>query len=661
MKKGECNVCFELFQKEGERIPLVFKCGHSICANCAGRMTTNNSVKCPSCQVISTVPLPKNFGILSTLEDLRRPDIVDDTKLSSENMCDSCGEEMFEYFCKECNNYVCCGCNNRFHSAKGKYSGHTRKPTTRRFEILRLTCRQHIGVETRWYCNTCKCAICEQCCDIDGTHRTHNFVLSSNISVALKSNVEQQLANAQQKGRLACETLVQLEGIQASLGDPTYPSALKSHEFKSGETQYEMAKAAVSSHCAQMHRAIVEFEADMKAKIDMWVSEKTEMLKAHQNALQANLIELERYVEIVDEIQFFPDAESCSAYASVGDSLRQLDSSWACFQVGGEAESIALVADSHFITEAIKRSCTIGIPNPPTNVMLTQSNFGFSVSWSASVEVDKQGQWKPGISSYEVAISEKKSDIEGADEQHLFGDSRKGDFLCTQIVTCSRLQADFNDKRFMGKSVQAHVWAIDCHSLRSRQAISEIATIPDLFRVTFTYVSDFDTNGVLYYFGTAGGTRTYVNPHSSGDVVASWSGVAHGQEKNFVDHFPAKNGSNYTSSNDFQWMMVDLGQGRALMVTRYTLSHSHDAGMGHELRNWRFEGRANARDPWIGLRVHEDDASIQKKSRLTCTWEVSPTTHACRYFRILHTGVGASGSKLLMCSGIELYGDLICT
>ena len=38
----------------------------------------------------------------------------------------------------------------------------------------------------------------------------------------------------------------------------------------------------------------------------------------------------------------------------------------------------------------------------------------------------------------------------------------------------------------------------------------------------------FDTNGVLYYIGTDGGTKAYENPHTSGKVVAAarwwWQG-----------------------------------------------------------------------------------------------------------------------------------------
>ena len=30
----------------------------------------------------------------------------------------------------------------------------------------------------------------------------------------------------------------------------------------------------------------------------------------------------------------------------------------------------------------------------------------------------------------------------------------------------------------------------------------------------FVFVSDFDTNGVLWWLGTAGDTTTYINPHT---------------------------------------------------------------------------------------------------------------------------------------------------
>jgi hypothetical protein len=37
------------------------------------------------------------------------------------------------------------------------------------------------------------------------------------------------------------------------------------------------------------------------------------------------------------------------------------------------------------------------------------------------------------------------------------------------------------------------------------------------------YEAPFDRNGVLYFIGTAGGTREWANPHVSGEVVAAMS------------------------------------------------------------------------------------------------------------------------------------------
>eukprot|EP00656_Telonema_subtile_P011251 TRINITY_DN15546_c0_g1_i4.p1 TRINITY_DN15546_c0_g1~~TRINITY_DN15546_c0_g1_i4.p1 ORF type:complete len:129 (-),score=16.49 TRINITY_DN15546_c0_g1_i4:10-396(-) len=52
------------------------------------------------------------------------------------------------------------------------------------------------------------------------------------------------------------------------------------------------------------------------------------------------------------------------------------------------------------------------------------------------------------------------------------------------------------------------------------------------------YEAPFDGNGVLYFIATAGGTRAWVNPHLSGDVVAAmWRQQrAHCSPDRFVLH-----------------------------------------------------------------------------------------------------------------------------
>ena len=172
--------------------------------------------------------------------------------------------------------------------------------------------------------------------------------------------------------------------------------------------------------------------------------------------------------------------------------------------------------------------------------------------------------------------------------------------------------------------------------------------------ITFTYVSDFDTNGVLYHLATEGGARPYANPHAAGRVVASMSSVHGGSADLFVQHAHPDPLINYTENTAGAWMAVDLGEGRALRVGRYTLRH--DQNSGYALRRWRLEGSADGTG-WTTLKTHADDAGLANTPMATASWPVE-AAGAFRHFRILQTGPNSSGNHYLCCAGIELYGTL---
>ena len=170
-------------------------------------------------------------------------------------------------------------------------------------------------------------------------------------------------------------------------------------------------------------------------------------------------------------------------------------------------------------------------------------------------------------------------------------------------------------------------------------------------------ISSFDTNGVLCYLGTERGTRPWVNPHDSGQVVASRSSGGGGQQSWFVcgpgpefSHYCAK-----TSTSQNSWMSVDLGATRKLVVEHYCLRHPKD--QEYELRNWELQGSLSANGPWTTLRKHDNDRALCKGTRTCVAWEVEGAA-PFQVFRIFQCGINKWGDYSLCCGGIELYGAL---
>ena len=169
------------------------------------------------------------------------------------------------------------------------------------------------------------------------------------------------------------------------------------------------------------------------------------------------------------------------------------------------------------------------------------------------------------------------------------------------------------------------------------------------------FESNFDTNGVLHYIGTQGGTRDYQNPRTSGDVVVSWSSIELGTVDLFVQHRHANAVNSCTKNVANSWMQVDLGQNRTLRPTYYCLRNSNNSA--NALRNWRLEG-SNDGQTWTTLRNHANDTTLAAQSMSEANWSVENCGVCNRFFRIFQYGKNSGDEDFLMCAGIELYGDL---
>ena len=141
-------------------------------------------------------------------------------------------------------------------------------------------------------------------------------------------------------------------------------------------------------------------------------------------------------------------------------------------------------------------------------------------------------------------------------------------------------------------------------------------------------------------------------------MVTSWSAASHEAVERFVHHKHEHPVHSYTTNAANSWMAVDLGVGRRLAVSHYTLRSDACSG-DHKLRHWRLEGSADG-EVWTALRTHTKDTKLSDAAMSTASWPVErdgdPTYY--RWFRIIQTDLNSSNVNRLMCAGIELYGIL---
>ena len=101
------------------------------------------------------------------------------------------------------------------------------------------------------------------------------------------------------------------------------------------------------------------------------------------------------------------------------------------------------------------------------------------------------------------------------------------------------------------------------------------------------------------------------------------------------------------------WFAVDLGEGRAIQPTHYSLRHE-SGNRPHVLRHWVLEASSDGA-AWTALRTHANDTSLAAQAGSTASWPLA-ADRAYRHFRVRQTGKDSNGHAYLMLSGFEIYG-----
>ena len=171
----------------------------------------------------------------------------------------------------------------------------------------------------------------------------------------------------------------------------------------------------------------------------------------------------------------------------------------------------------------------------------------------------------------------------------------------------------------------------------------------------FKYARDFDENGLLFHIGTEGGRGPWRNPMEAGlGVTVTSSSQGYGQPHMVVGR---EGVSCYTMNALSSWFAIDLGAGRCIRPTHYTLRHGID-GKEYRLVHWKLQG-GNDGASWTDLRTHVDDQALPAAAFFsTASWPLAPPDPraAYRHFRVLQTGNSSGGDDFLCVSGFEVYG-----
>ncbi len=169
---------------------------------------------------------------------------------------------------------------------------------------------------------------------------------------------------------------------------------------------------------------------------------------------------------------------------------------------------------------------------------------------------------------------------------------------------------------------------------------------------TFTFTSNGDNGGFIYWLGTSGQREKFVNPMDRGRVRVTSSGLAKGAEDLLVAR---KRQPCWTKNEPNAWICLDLGRNRRLSPTHYTLC-SGASEAGFDLLSWAFEGYDAARDEWVDLHT-------EPPPPLTSPWgvqtiKVDARGRRWRYLRVRVAGPNLKNTYELPVCAWEFYGAL---
>ena len=67
----ECSICLEKYEKQGDKIPKLLPCSHTVCLQCTRQLIENSKLNCPECRTENRVPVrgfPTNRYLIENLD-----------------------------------------------------------------------------------------------------------------------------------------------------------------------------------------------------------------------------------------------------------------------------------------------------------------------------------------------------------------------------------------------------------------------------------------------------------------------------------------------------------------------------------------------------------------------------------------------------------------
>ena len=319
----ECRVCNHVYGLQGDRLPRLLLCGHSLCHACLVRLQSEGAVKCPFDRHETPLgengvwALKKNFALVELLEfnnvtSMTSTSLASMTSNEHEIDCDENEEhEKAVVYCTTCATHLCAVCAEATHATR-TLAKHRRIPVEDKPKE-RPKCPHHAAQIVEFACLEVECGrsalMCYVCKDY-GRHKGHKH----NLLDLEATEVRETILNASAR----------LRKFMQDVTDATRTLEAAETRLETNAAEEE-SKNRVRGYFAGLREELYRQETAALTVVDAFVRERLCAVRQQCEDLNAVLAQIAAVSVHCDRVRKQDDARVVTAASEVKAMLEAVE------------------------------------------------------------------------------------------------------------------------------------------------------------------------------------------------------------------------------------------------------------------------------------------------------------------------------------------------
>ncbi|KAK5901121.1 hypothetical protein CgunFtcFv8_026022 [Champsocephalus gunnari] len=300
VKVLECGVCEDVFSLQGDKVPRLLLCGHTVCHDCLTRLPLHGrAVRCPFDRQVTELGdsgvwgLKKNFALLELLERLQNG-ASNQSGMSEDVLkgmgeciirCDEDESHTASMYCTVCATHLCAECSQHTHSTR-TLAKHRRVPLADKPHEKTL-CPQHQVHAIEFVCleEACQsgplmCCVCKEY----GKHQGHKHTVLETEANQIRASILDMAHCIRSFTDEVSEYSRKLVGIvqQIEGGEQIVEDGIGMAHTEHVPGTAESARSCVRAYFADLHETLCRQEEMALSVVDAHVRERLIWLRQQQ-------------------------------------------------------------------------------------------------------------------------------------------------------------------------------------------------------------------------------------------------------------------------------------------------------------------------------------------------------------------------------------------